>query len=163
MRYNIIYINKESHKFSIAHYTIFSATERERLHGHNYSVSARLVAPLGGNGFSADYNVYKNRIKTVCDELDEYMVLAQNSPHQSVIEDNGEYVVSFNNECFRFLSSDTLLLPITNVTVEELSYYLLDKLRDDLIGDGLLEVDISVSSGPGQQASACWRANGDLV
>ena len=35
-----LYIDKESHKFSAAHYTIFSATERERLHGHNYSVSA---------------------------------------------------------------------------------------------------------------------------
>ena len=93
LRYNTIHINKESHKFSIAHYTIFSATERERLHGHNYSVSARLVAPLGSNGFSADYNLYKNLIKKVCDELDEYMVLAQNSPYQSIAEDSGNYVV----------------------------------------------------------------------
>ncbi len=163
LRYNTIHINKESHKFSIAHYTIFSATERERLHGHNYSVSARLVAPLGSNGFSVDYNFYKNLIKEVCDELDEYMVLAQNSPYQSIAEDNGDYVVSFNNEEFRFLISDTLLLPITNVTVEELSYYLLDKLCDDLAKGGLTEVDICVSSGPGQQATACWRANATLA
>jgi 6-pyruvoyltetrahydropterin/6-carboxytetrahydropterin synthase len=45
-----LYIDKESHKFSAAHFTIFSATERERLHGHNYSVSAKIVAPLGDNG-----------------------------------------------------------------------------------------------------------------
>ena len=42
--------------FSAAHFTIFSATERERLHGHNYSVSARFVAPQGDNGFSADHS-----------------------------------------------------------------------------------------------------------
>ena len=62
-----LYIDKESHKFSAAHYTIFSATERERLHGHNYSVSARIVAPMGDNGFSADYNVYKTRLAALCD------------------------------------------------------------------------------------------------
>ena len=118
---------------------------------------------MGSNGFSADYNLYKNLIKAVCDELDEYMVLAKNSPYQSIVEDNGDYVVSFDNEEFRFLTRDTLVLPITNVTVEELSYYLLDKLRDDLAKDGLTEVDICVSSGPGQQASACWRANAALV
>lgn len=47
-----LYIDKESHKFSVAHFTIFSATERERLHGHNYSVSTKIVAPMGANGFS---------------------------------------------------------------------------------------------------------------
>ena len=70
-----LYIDKESHKFSAAHYTIFSATERERLHGHNYSVSAKIVAPMGDNGFAADYNVYKERLARLCDGLDEYMLL----------------------------------------------------------------------------------------
>ena len=62
------------------HYTIFSATERERLHGHNYFVSARIVAKMGNNGFSADYNVYKRRIKALCDKYDEYMLLPEFSP-----------------------------------------------------------------------------------
>ena len=64
-----LYIDKERHKFSAAHYTIFSATERERLHGHNYSVSARIVAPMGDNGFAADYTVYKQRIGALCEAL----------------------------------------------------------------------------------------------
>ena len=50
-RLTTLYIDKEAHKFSAAHFTIFTATERERLHGHNYSVSARIVAPMGDNGF----------------------------------------------------------------------------------------------------------------
>ena len=81
-----LYIDKESHKFSAAHYTIFSASERERLHGHNYSVSAKIVAPMGGNGFSADYNLYKNRLAVLCNALDEYMLLAGDSPHQVITE-----------------------------------------------------------------------------
>ncbi|MDC0574224.1 6-carboxytetrahydropterin synthase, partial [Luminiphilus sp.] len=42
-----LHINKQAHKFSAAHFTIFSATDRERLHGHNYGVSARIVAVMG--------------------------------------------------------------------------------------------------------------------
>jgi len=112
-----LYIDKESHKFSAAHYTIFSATERERLHGHNYSVSAKIVAPMGHNGFSADYNVYKNRLAALCDELDEYMVLAGASPYQVVAEEGAYYRVTYDAEQMLFLRSDTLVLPIRNATV----------------------------------------------
>lgn len=153
-----LYIDKESHKFSAAHYTIFSATERERLHGHNYSVSAMIAAPMGNNGFAADYNVYKRRIKALCDELDEYMVLPQSSPYQSVSEKDGCYYVRFNGEEMQFLCSDTLLLPIANATVEEFAHYLLGRLLDASVGEPLAEVQLCVSSGPGQKGCARWCA-----
>ena len=37
---------KEDMKFSAAHYTIFSATERETLHGHNFNVHAAITAQI---------------------------------------------------------------------------------------------------------------------
>ena len=73
-----LHIDKQAHKFSAAHFTIFSQTERERLHGHNYGVSARIVAEMGENGFSADYNVYKRCLQKLCDAHDEYMLLPAN-------------------------------------------------------------------------------------
>lgn len=157
--YTSLYIDKESHKFSAAHYTIFSATERERLHGHNYSVSARFVAAMGDNGFSADYNVYKNRLAALCEELDEYMVLAADSPHQR-IEEHGEYYrVHFNGEEMLFLKADTLVLPLRNATVEEFSRYLLNKLVAVSAGDDLREMELFVASGPGQKAGTSWRSD----
>ena len=39
-----LHIDKQAHKFSAAHFTIFSETDRERLHGHNYGVSARILS-----------------------------------------------------------------------------------------------------------------------
>jgi 6-pyruvoyltetrahydropterin/6-carboxytetrahydropterin synthase len=153
-----LYIDKESHKFSAAHYTIFSASERERLHGHNYSVSARIVAPMGENGFSADYNVYKNRLKALCDALDEYMVLAADSPHQTVEKQGDNYLVRYAEEEMLFLCSDTLVLPILNATVEEFSHYLLNKLLEASAGDDLREIELCVASGPGQKGCAIWRA-----
>ena len=152
-----LYIDKEKHKFSAAHYTIFSATERERLHGHNYSVSMRLVAPIGDNGFSADYNVYKNRLAGLCEALDEYMVLAGDSPHQRIEEAGNSYRVFFADEEMLFLRSDALVLPLRNATVEEFSRYLLQQLLAASAGEDLREVELFVASGPGQKASATWR------
>lgn len=155
-RLTTLFIDKESHKFSAAHYTIFSATERERLHGHNYSVSAKIVAPMGPNGFSADYNVYKRRLAALCDALDEYMVIAGDSPYQQVEEAGASYRVSFAGEEMMFLRSDTQVLPILNATVEEFSHLLLQRLLQDSAGDDLREVQLCVASGPGQKGCATW-------
>lgn len=152
-----LYIDKESHKFSAAHYTIFSATERERLHGHNYSVSAKIVAPMGSNGFSADYNLYKNRLAALSNSLDEYMLLAGESPHQVITEEGAYYRVQFAGEEMLFLRCDTLVLPIRNATVEEFSYYLLQRLLQDSAADDLREIELCVASGPGQKGCANWR------
>ncbi|MDO8862196.1 6-carboxytetrahydropterin synthase [Haliea sp. E1-2-M8] len=156
-RLTTLYIDKESHKFSAAHFTIFSATERERLHGHNYSVSAKIVAPMGDNGFAADYNVYKRRLKSLCDALDEYLLLAADSPFQSIEEDGDYYRVYFASEEMLFLKSDTRVLPLRNATVEEFSSYLLQQLLLLSANDDLREIELCVASGPGQRGCASWR------
>ena len=137
-----LYIDKERHKLSAAHYTIFSAAERERLHGHNYPVSARIVAPMGDNGFAADYKVYKRRLGALCEALDEYMLLAGESPYQQITEDGAYYRVAFAAEQMLFLRSDTLVLPIRNATVEEFSRYLLQGLLAASAGDDLRELEL---------------------
>lgn len=151
-----LYIDKERHKFSAAHFTIFSSTERERLHGHNYSVSARIVAPMGNNGFAADYTVYKRRLGTLCEALDEYMVLAGESPYQQIEEDGEYYRVTFAGQRMQFLKSDTLVLPIRNATVEEFSRYLLQGLVKLSAGEDLHEIELCVASGPGQKGCTIW-------
>jgi|TARA_R100000005_G_C5003695_1_gene212228 6-pyruvoyltetrahydropterin/6-carboxytetrahydropterin synthase len=156
-RLTTLYIDKESHKFSAAHFTIFSATERERLHGHNYSVSAKIVAPMGDNGFAADYNVYKRRLKSLCDALDEYLVLAGDSPHQRIEDADPYYRVHFASEEMLFLKTDTRVLPLRNATVEEFSRYLLQQLLLASEGDDLREVELCVASGPGQKGCTSWH------
>ncbi len=156
-RLTTLYIDKESHKFSAAHYTIFSATSRERLHGHNYSVSVRIVAPMGSNGFSADYNVYKIRLQALCDSLDEYMLLPEHSPFQTIEEAGKNYRVKFAGDEMLFLQSDTLILPVLNVTIEELSHLLLQRLVADCGEDDLREIELYVASGAGQRACSTWQ------
>ena len=112
---------------------------------------------MGGNGFSADYNLYKNRLAALCNALDEYMLLAGDSPHQVITEQGAYYRVQFAGEEMLFLRSDTLVLPIRNATVEEFSYYLLQRLLQDSAADDLREIELCVGSGPGQKGCASWR------
>ena len=159
-RLTTIYINKESHKFSAAHFTIFSATERERLHGHNFAVSARIVAAVDDNGLMGDYAVYKTEIGQRCDALDEYTLIPARSPYLEVAEEGDYYRVCHNGDKLLFLKADTLLLPVSNTTVEELSHYLLETVVADeqfLQAWQIREIEIMVSSGQAQTGSSCWR------
>ena len=158
-RLTTLHITKEAHKFSAAHYTIFSTTERERLHGHNYFVSVHLVAHMGDNGFSADYNVYKRRIKAICDRYDEYMLLPEFSPYQTIERVGDEIHAHFNGRVLKFLADETWVLPVANVTVEELSHLLLRELIESEPDPDLVEVELTVSSGSGQAGSAVWQAS----
>jgi 6-pyruvoyltetrahydropterin/6-carboxytetrahydropterin synthase len=156
-RLTTLHIDKESHKFSAAHYTIFSAQSRERLHGHNYSVSVRIVAPVGENGLSADYNVYKTHLKILCDSLDEYTLLAGESPFQKIEKEGKYYRVKFHRDEMLFLQSDTLVLPVLNATIEEFSHLLLQRLLAQCTEEDLREIELCVSSGAGQRASSIWK------
>ena len=156
-----IELSKEYLKFSAGHFTVFSATERERLHGHNFSVSASIVAPVGENGLCFSYGEFKSKLQSLCEQLDEYMILPANSPYLSVQEQDGEYIVRFADEVLRFLVSDALLLPIRNATVEEFAQYLLDQLLkdSDISRYDVRKLEMKVSSGPGQWGSCEWNAN----
>ncbi len=160
-----IEISKEDIKFSAAHFTIFSATERERLHGHNYAVRLAVTAPVGDDGICFSYKDIKTRLRQLCEELDEYTLLPTQSPHLRIDDDATFYIVHFNGEKIPLLKSDTLLLPMRNSTVEELARY----LRDRFVGDGsflqmrgICEVVMRVSSGPGQSGSSEWHPTTDM-
>lgn len=161
-RITTIELSKEYLKFSAAHFTIFSATERERLHGHNFAVRAKITAPVGDNGMTFSYKLFKQKLESLCAELDEYLILPTQSPYLKVSEQGAKVQADFNDETMEFLASDVLLLPIRNATVEEYSHYLLDKLLEDqaLLGEyGVQGLEIGVSSGPGQWGSSCWEAS----
>jgi len=156
-----IEISKEDIKFSAAHFTIFSATERERLHGHNFAVMLSVTAPVGDDGICFSYKEIKTRLREICDSLDEYMLLPTQSPYLTIAEEGEFYFALFNGERIPFLKKETLLLPIRNTTVEELARHVLNLFIDDgsFVRDrNIMAVEVKVSSGPGQRGSRCWPA-----
>ncbi len=153
-------ITKEYLHFSAAHFTVFSATERERLHGHNFFVAAAVTAVVQDDGMCFNYSKLKDALRDLCVELDEYMLLPQHSPYLDISEAGNNYRVSFADEEMLFLKSDTLLLPVANITIEELSYYLLQRLLDNprfKNNSAIRDITVRVASGPGQWGSSRWQ------
>ena len=150
-----IRLAKEAMKFSAGHFTIFSATERERVHGHNFVVEVDLLARMQGNGMCFDYGIYKAKVIALCRELNEWMLLPTRSPHLR-IEAEGELVFAhFDGERIPFLCKDVKLLDVANVTLEELAAWFLQRLgedRDALRAHAIEAIEVRVASGPGQSA-----------
>jgi 6-pyruvoyltetrahydropterin/6-carboxytetrahydropterin synthase len=154
-----IEITKDYLHFSAAHFTIFGVGARENLHGHNFDVSCSLDTVIGANGLAFDYNLVKDKLLALCNELDERVIMPEQSPHLQLV-DEGEYlVVGFGNERIPFLKRDVLTLPIRNATVEEFARYLVARLADDeeLKRQPIESLTVRVSSGPGQWASSRWE------
>jgi len=160
-RLTTIEIFKEEMKFSAGHFTVFNATERERLHGHNFTVQACITGRVKDDGLVFDYGIYKRKLIELCRAHNEYFLLPMNSPHLRIEEQARHIVAHFNGEEIPFLKPDVMLLPVTNVTVEELSQYLLGKLlefRSERSDGEVLQIVLKVFTGPGQGASATWPA-----
>ncbi len=152
---------KEDMKFSAGHFTVFSATERERLHGHNFRVRASVTVEVGDEGMAADYKVFKNKFRTLCDSLDEYFLIPEKSKHLIISKpDTQRTVIKHAEDELVFLDKDIKLLPITNTTVEEFARYLtleLAKEHEMIEVCKISAIEVKVGSGDGQYASYLWE------
>ena len=161
-RLSTIELYKEDMKFSIGHFTIFSETIRENLHGHNYNIYAAVTTEIGGEGLSFDYRFYKEKLSRLCQSLDEVVIIPGNCSHLRISDEGKYYHLHFNDEVMIFLKRDIKILPITNVTVEELSYWFLHQIlldQEELNQNKIKSILIKVFSGPGQSGSAQWKVN----
>lgn len=155
----VIELAKDYLKFSIGHFTIFSATERERLHGHNYHVQAVITAEVGPEGLAFNYKKYKEKLFQLCQSIDEYFVLPSASPFLHIEQVDDLLCAHFGEEKIPFLRRDVKLLPIANITVEGLAAWFLGELIKDtatLTADNIHGLLIKISSSPGQSGSASW-------
>ena len=153
-------LQKESMKFSAGHTTIFSATEREPLHGHMYAVYLALTTWVEENGMTFDYRYYKERIHKLCRYLNQTFLMPQFSPFLEYAKDEEYYYFTFNHKKIPFLKEDVTLLPVTNITVEELSrWFVMELIQDtkELDRHRIEKVVVKVFSAPGQSASHEWH------
>ncbi|ARN75259.1 6-pyruvoyl trahydropterin synthase family protein [Oceanicoccus sagamiensis] len=148
-----IELDNQSLHFSCAHFTVFSAKSRERLHGHNFTVRARAWSSVGNNGLAFDYNELKTALRTICQRLDEYTLIPLYSPYLDIKEQGEYFSVSHNQQTMLLLQSDTLLLPVSNITLEELNGFIIEQLQSRSLFERLSieRFELSVSSGPGQR------------
>ncbi|GFZ97181.1 6-carboxytetrahydropterin synthase [Okeania sp. KiyG1] len=72
---------KQAMNFSAGHFTIFSDSERENLHGHSFSVYVMFEAEVMENGTAFNYGIYKKIIFDTCQLVDEVVLLPLKSPY----------------------------------------------------------------------------------
>lgn len=116
----------------------------------------------------ADYNIYKRAIRKLCAEYDEYVLLPGLSEHIKISEQNqglakgvsATHEVRFEGsdtvDVFSLPSSDVAVLPVHNITLESMSKLFADRILDEhaetMRDHGVVELSVTVSSGPGQTA-----------
>ena len=159
-RTSIIELHKENMKFSAGHFTIFSATQREKMHGHNYMVHAAITTTVKQEGLSFDYRFYKNKIYNLCRKLNGLFLLPEYSEHLKITSREHSYYIQFSEEEFLFPKADVCIFPLVNITVEELSKWFIERLiedKEELALNQIQAITIKVFSSPGQSGSAHWE------
>ena len=156
-----IEIAKDYLNFSAGHFTIFSATERENLHGHNWRVGCEIETPIGEDGLCFDYGRAKKALMALCDQLDEKVLLPTQSPHLRIEEGTPYLLAHYGAEAIPFLPRDVLLLPLANITVEDLAGWFVEALLAEptIPQEAITGLRVRVSSGTEQWASRYWSAS----
>lgn len=149
----IFRLNKETFKFSCTHFTIFGPDSGEKMHGHNYQVAFDLSFDdiNRKDGLAVDFNLLKPVIKKVCDQLDEHILIAKNSPFQKLEETGSHVVVTFNKKTYTLPKEDVLILPLANISSEELARHIcLEFIKQVPAQIGLKKVETTVEETRGQ-------------
>ena len=153
-----LYFNQGKLKFSSGHFTIFSATQRETMHGHNYSLEVRMVAKIGEPGIVEDYRVLEETVYALCQQLNWYCLIPTQSPYVTVEEDGEHYQITFNNKSMWLLKTDVVLMPLQNITLETLSQWFTTQLMENksfIEKHHIQSVAVKVFNGPHHAAEAC--------
>jgi 6-pyruvoyltetrahydropterin/6-carboxytetrahydropterin synthase len=151
-----LHVRREELRFSAAHFTLFPDGTAERLHGHNYLVSLELHGDEAPYGLLLNFHEFKEVVRELCGEMDERMLVPTANPDLDVRDEGGQLEVRWKDRLYSFPREDVLLLPLANVTVEELARHLAGRLHERL-GARLREARVrefvlGVEESPGQGA-----------
>ncbi|MBS0208776.1 MAG: 6-pyruvoyl tetrahydropterin synthase family protein [Planctomycetes bacterium] len=125
-------VTKDYLVFSAAHFITFGDDICERLHGHNYRVTAEVVGPLNHQHYVVDFILLRDTLQKLCLELDHYVLLPTQHPRIRVAPNDQEVVATFDERRWVFPRGDCVLLPVPNTTAELLARHLAGRLVAEL-------------------------------
>jgi len=131
--------------FSAAHFITLDDDTCERLHGHDYRLTAEVSGPLGKHHYVVDFVALHDTLLALAKELDHRVLLPTGHPTIHVQGDASEVEVTFGRRRWVFPASDCLVLPIPNTTTVLLARYLAQQLLDRLASQfGQQELSICI-------------------
>jgi len=126
-------IQKEYFKFSAAHFLIFPDGTAERLHGHNYRVFVEIDAALTRHGLVIDFKKVKPVVRELVDALDEHwLVPGEHAELRTARLPDGRLEVSYRERRYAVPAEDVIVLPVNNLSAENLATWLGRELRRKL-------------------------------
>lgn len=128
----LVRISKDYLVFSAGHFITFNGDTCERLHGHNYRVSAEVYGPLDENQYVVDFIALRDILQAIVGELDHHTLLPTLHPLIQVTADDERVEVRFRERQWVFPRCDCVLLPVANTTTELLARHIGRKLLDAL-------------------------------
>ncbi|EKD91753.1 MAG: hypothetical protein ACD_29C00403G0003 [uncultured bacterium] len=160
MRDMTLHLDRGKLKFSAGHFTIFSKTERETLHGHNYTLSVLVTAEQIAPGITFDYRLLTQKLSGLCQLLHLKFLVPMQSPFLEISEDNQHVEIIFNHESMWLLKKDIVMMPIENISLEDLSQWFIDRITQDqlfLSEHKIKKIVITVYNGPHHGAEAMYE------
>lgn len=151
-------LTKDYLVFSAAHFITYNGNICERLHGHNYRVTAEVFGPLDENHYVVDFIALRDALREIVAELDHRVLLPTGHAQIQVTADARSVEAVFEDRRWLFPREDCVLLPVPNTTAEMLAQYIARRLLSALAGmsttapDGGRRVRIEVDECEGQSA-----------
>ncbi len=158
-RLAIVELHKEELKFSAGHFMLFSTSQRESMHGHDYQIHVAFRTLIKNNGMAFDCRIYKQKLIALCQILDYHFILPSQSDYLRLEEINDMWIAHLGNEKIPFLKKDVVVLPICNVTLEELSHWFLEQLTQnqaEIKEHNIQGITIKVFNGRGESGATSW-------
>lgn len=155
------YLNlaKQNFKFSSAHFLIFDANSAEMLHGHNYQVEVKIYPKddfkFEESGYFIDFSVVKAKVKALCDIWDEHILLPENHKDMKykLSSDQKNYEITFRDRFYSLPKNETIWLPVSNTSVEQLAKLFAQSLLVEFISSPVAKVEVTIEETRGQSAT----------
>lgn len=137
----------------VAGHFLPSIEKCSRLHGHNYALTIILEGEPDRNGIILDFIKLKEAANKLIEKIDHRMLLPDTGKSMTVRRSGDSISVRFGGKRYQFPASDVVMMPLENVSAEELSAYFAEELaRSGIFGSNVKSVSVGVSEGRGQEA-----------
>jgi len=114
--------------FSSAHFLLGHA-KCGRIHGHNWKVKVEIEGDLEEHGWVIDFTVLKGITDELLNKFDHKMLLPDSITYEYI---NENLNFTANSKKYSFPKEDCVILPIKNVTCENMSCLLHRELKENL-------------------------------
>jgi 6-pyruvoyltetrahydropterin/6-carboxytetrahydropterin synthase len=138
-------------KFSACHF-IPGHGKCSRLHGHIYSINAKVYGEQNEKGMVLDFLVLKEKLRSLADDLD-HRVLIPGESKEMEIEIGDEVKVISDGKNYIFPLDDVVIMDIKLASAEELAGFILERLLAMMeIPSNVKALEIGIDEGKGQGA-----------